>query len=862
MAWLSVGAKRADHEAAGAFSHSLVTGVDSDPRQGTGCYTRKLISPASRLMYMNDKLSTLCGGRELEQSARVEGSTVLLPCCQCPWLCITSYIYIGLPRVDARLVASFPPLLLHPHPFFVSWFPMDQNEPAISERDDNMTALSDHETTIYEDSEACQLDEIEEARKALASCPLDHPDRAECAKSLGYHLNMRYAHTSDISLINEAIEVEREALALRPLGHPDRPNICMNLGASLQVRCEQTGDIALLDEAIELKREALALQPQGHPDQAVSCAVLAASLYVRYKQTGDITLLDEVIELDRKVLALRPPGHPDRAYSCGSLGPSLHLRYEQTGDVALLDEAIELAREALTLRPPGHPDRSNSFTSLAASLYVRYEQTGDFVLLDEAMKLKREALALQPPGHRDRASTCVALSASLHARYQQTGDIALLDEAIELTREALALQPLHHPDQANSYSNLGALLHARYEQVGDVVLLDEAIDFKRKAVVLQPSGHPDRPTSCWNLAGSLTVRYKQTGNVVLLDEAIEAYIDASEHSPAYQAWFPLSQLSQLHLCGPGSSPHYSFSKAFGYLQQSFQHGVDNIHRFISEVSYNTALMWDNFDVWTPHITALLVDVYAKMVDQLPLVAGFVLDTSSRLRSLKSTRRIGSDACVAALLAERPATAVTLLDRAHGIVWTQALHQRDPQMEGAPKDLAIELEDLLRAIAVTMPADPAILPNHPQDLRHRRNTRIQAILQEIRGMPGLARFMLGSTYETLREAARDHPVIVLVAAHGYAFALILASAVQDEPHTLRLDLTSDSLLSLGDSARQAGLRSRLDMRDGNIDERMRVQISKRNVDHQSFRVLADIWRKIVKPVIEHLRLEVSGGIHFP
>jgi hypothetical protein len=588
--------------------------------------------------------------------------------------------------------------------------------------DDNLTTEPEGGTTASEDSELDSVNEIQHAREALASTPLDHPDRAERAASLGYLLYMHYLHTGDIFLINETIELEREALVLRPPGHPDRADSCANLGTSL---------------------------------------------YMRYQQTGDAAPLDEVIELEREALALRPPGHPHRPISCENLGSSLQMCYKQTGNVVLLDEAIELKREALALRPPGHPDRAHS---------------------------------------------CANLGCSLHAHYLQTGDVALLDEAIELKREALTLQP---------------------------------------------SGHPDRAISCANLGSSLSVRYQQTGDVALLDEAIKALIYASEHFSASGAWYPLVLLSWLHLLR--DSPHYSVSGALEYLQKSFQHEVDEIQAFISHVSSTFALVWEHSGVWNLHIIALLAEAYAKMVDRLPLVAGFVLDTSSRLQHLKSTRRIGSDAFVAAVLADQPATAVTLIDRAHGVVWSQALRQRDPQMESAPAILSTELEGLLSAIATRTPVDPAGLPDQrdTQDLRYRQNTRIQAILRQIRAMPGLSHFMLGNTYDTLREVARNHPVVVLVAARGHAFALIMSDAGESKPHALRLTLTSDDLLSLRGSAEQAGLRSRADTRDGHADARMRVQISKMNVNHQPLRVLADIWRKIVKPVIDHLQLEVCS-----
>jgi hypothetical protein len=144
------------------------------------------------------------------------------------------------------------------------------------------------------------------------------------------------------------------------------------------------------------------------------------------------------------------------------------------------------------------------------------------------------------------------------------------------------------------------------------------------------------------------------------------------------------------------------------------------------------------------------------------------------------------------------------------------------MGGAPPELAAELAGHLRAIAAPTPAqlgDSSHLARH-QDARHKRSTRIQAILCEIRATPGSERFMLGNTYATLRKAACKHPVVVLVAGRGHTFALIMSNAAQDQPHTLRLEITSDELSALRVSAEQAGLRSRADMWDCEPGTRLR------------------------------------------
>jgi hypothetical protein len=338
---------------------------------------------------------------------------------------------------------------------------------------------------------------------------------------------------------------------------------------------------------------------------------------------------------------------------------------------------------------------------------------------------------------------------------------------------------------------------------------------------------------------------------------MELCSDALKHSTSIEASRSFHVLSVLHMI-PNTS-HFSLANALGYQNLSFASELHNVHSFILDTKINLSRIWDASSVWDSDTPLQLCNVYTQLIDRLPLAAGFVLDTSSRLQTLKSTHHIGTDACVAAILAVQPSQVIELLDRAHGIVWAQALHQRDPQTEGAPPELAAELAGHLRAIAVPMPTQlgDASQLSHHQDARHKRNTRIQAILREIRAMPALGRFMLGASYDTLRMAAHEHPVIVLVAGRGHAFALIISNAADGHPHALRLQLTSDDLSALRVSAERAGLQSRADMRD--CDPEARLGLASRRtetgVNHKPHQVLAEIWRKVIQPVIEYLQLKV-------
>jgi tetratricopeptide (TPR) repeat protein len=716
--------------------------------------------------------------------------------------------------------------------------------------------VSDSEATMPDDGLADILRDIDHKREALAACPEGHPDRGQRASELGEILRTGYQQIGDVALINEGIKFQREALALYPQSHPDWALSYSDLGLSLYEHCKQARDVAILNEAIELHRKALALRPPGHPDRWVSCNNLGLSLHTRYEQCGDLTLLDEAIAIEREALALLPLGHSDRAVSCNNLSNLLRARYEQCGDLTPLNESIELNREALALRPPGHPDRALSCNNLAVLLHARYSQCGDLSLLDEAIELKREALTLQPPGHPEYAAKCGSLATSLHSRYKQCGDLPLLNEAIKLKREALALQPPGHPDRALSCNNLATSLHERYQQCGDLTLLNEAIKLKREALALRPPGHPKRSILCRQLSLSLIDYYERTKDAALLDEVIELCGYTLEHDTSSMNSRSFVILSVLHLI-PDTS-HFSVVKALHYLDVSLGSEVDNIRDSIRDTSYSLSQLWSLPVIWTTETTLLLSNIYTKIIDKLPLAVGFVLNTPSRLQFLKFRHHLGTDACVAAVLASQPSTAVELLDRAHGLIWTQALHQRDPQMEGAPPELASELAGLLREIAAPLTTQLNDLSYASrQDNRHRQNTRIQVLLREIRAAePGLERFMLGNTYHTLRKAARDHAIVVLAAGRGQAFALIMPNAAADQPHTLHLDLKLDDLQSLQSAAQEAGLRSTANRREGEEPEsRLGLQKSGLHVDHKPLRVLAKIWHKIVKPVLDHLKLEV-------
>jgi hypothetical protein len=115
-------------------------------------------------------------------------------------------------------------------------------------------------------------------------------------------------------------------------------------------------------------------------------------------------------------------------------------------------------------------------------------------------------------------------------------------------------------------------------------------------------------------------------------------------------------------------------------------------------------------------------------------------------------------------------------------------------------------------------------------------------------------MLGHAYTELRKTANKHPVVVLVAARGQAYALIISDSKANSPHPLALSITSDKLSSLRDYAGRAGLRN--GQSPEHMDENTRLGLAKPAKKDTSMAVLSDLWLHVVKPVLDYLQLQVQ------
>jgi hypothetical protein len=226
--------------------------------------------------------------------------------------------------------------------------------------------------------------------------------------------------------------------------------------------------------------------------------------------------------------------------------------------------------------------------------------------------------------------------------------------------------------------------------------------------------------------------------------------------------------------------------------------------------------------------------------------------------LNSSQHLGPRAYWCAIACGRPQLGVELTERARAMIWTQALHMQNPQLSGAPPELASELEVLLKRMnTLRAPEDLMSSSSLDQDVRNRNNDRIHQLIRQIRALPGQERFMRGLSFKELAQCASRNAVVVLVATEGEYHALIL-SADNSESATLKLsDIGPEDLTAMSFEAVAA--RRRGAAPDDVHDDCREMKVSSyKTILHQtrSDIVLGRLWTAVVKPIIDHLGIQVG------
>ncbi|KAG1747616.1 TPR-like protein [Suillus lakei] len=614
--------------------------------------------------------------------------------------------------------------------------------------------------------------------EALALRPVGHTDRSTSLNNLANRLSTRFSHRGNDGDLDEA-------LALRPVGHTDRSTSLNNLAVQLSTRFSHRGNDGDLDEAIALHREALALWPVGHTDRSGSLNNLAVQLSTRFSHRGNDGDFDEAIALHREALALWP--------SLNNLANQLSTRFSHRGNDGDLDEAIALHREALALCPVGHTDRSGSLNNLAVQLSTRFSHRGNDGDLDEAIALDREALALWPSLNN--------LANQLSTRFSHRGNDGDLDEAIALDREALALHP--------SLNNLANQLSTRFSHRGNDGDFDEAIALHREALALRPVGHTNRSSSLNNLAVQLSTRFEHRGNDGDLDEGIALHREALALRPVGHT----DRSGSLNNLAVQLSTRFEHRGNDGDLDEGIA-----LHREALALRPACDLaceqVYVGFSRASQYSHGTELEAYATSMQFLDAFMSATASVSSRHSAMKEfPRTLAVDAASCALrssLENHGDHAVALMKKFRDL---SSLLDKPPAStpEGTAK--------------VSVEAEAA----HYRRLVEEWNRAVE----EIREIEGFSRFLLPPLFSDLQDAARDGPIIVLIASESSCDAIIIPH--KEPPTSIRLPTNLEKLRTLVVTFQEA----------------VEKEADPKGSQSGLIKALRMLWDDVVRPVIEIL-----------
>jgi tetratricopeptide (TPR) repeat protein len=592
------------------------------------------------------------------------------------------------------------------------------------------------------------------ATAAAASDPFHRPlSRVQLARAL----RQRSASTGDPGSLDEAITIGRAGLADDGTPAELRPEFEADLGAALAALAERTVDQAVLAAGIGHLRNAVTASRTGESARAGRLSTLAGTLMVQYEWTEDLGVLDEAIATGRAAVA--ETGEGDRRLSghLSNLGSALLTRFGRTNQPAFAEEAIRTLRRAVAACPEGHPDRAMFLSALGEALRELAESTGDLTALDEAAECLRDSLAAYPEDHPDRVAALGNLTTVLWGQFERSGELSVLREAVTVGRTAAAVIPDGHRFRTPVLSNLSGALGMWAHRTGDQDARDESVRYLREVVDATPEGHANRAMYLANLSTGLRA-VATPRDADLLDEAVDT---ARKAVAATVADHPREarHLFTLGLALERRAPAESDESARETIRAAAA-----IRTAPTSTRIEVAVHWAKSALRAGDIDDAVAG-FAAALELLPRLAGRHLGRGDSEHWLARYAGLASDAAACALEAGDPARAVTLLEQGRGVLLAQAIDGRSDLTDLREREP--ELAD--RFARLTQELDTAETDRHGGSddrggsgapRRRELAAELDRVIDRVRAVPGLERFLLPPKLSQLVAEASAGPVVMI------------------------------------------------------------------------------------------------------
>ncbi|KAG1790464.1 CHAT domain-containing protein [Suillus plorans] len=782
---------------------------------------------------------------------------------------IRAFFELGRPlgggEVIGKLQMSWDELLDHgDEPFDISFPPVHGLHPSFRLKAAIVNACDDQDEALFDSLIDCEIsrdtdaghtqlaayvtsnnvshlnDAIEHFQLVLDLCPVGHPDHVTALTNLAW-ARLKGCIRNDFEDIDATTSLFRDALALRPQSHPDRPLSLYNLTKALSWRHNKKRTAVDIREAAQLYHELLPLCPEGTYLRSIAAGENGVDYVIGACNKLPIDASDEGIRLRRVVLELCPLGHQLRPRALDKLARAVQGRFDQHGSIDDIDTSIQLRREAVSLCPEGHAGHDTYLNNLAYSLQSRFDHQGKPNDLDEAISLHEEALRLCPVGDKSRYYLLDNLGGVLAERFNKRGDIDDITRAISLHREALTLRPSGHPGRDIILNNLALALQTRYDKSHIREDLNEAIDLYRESLRLKRLDHPERHINLSNLSSALCSRFTQTQENEDVEEAIKLCQQSlaalhSLHPDRYYSYFELREayMSRYQILHDPAD----LSLAIENFRFASRHPTQGFPRRIMEV-----IEWARQAEVCGHESALeAYQMCFEHFDSHVMTRSSITSRREAATAFRGARSLPVDAASCAIRRDNLRQAVELVEQGRGQQWSLASRLRTPveDLESANPTLAHNYLELSKLVSNAAQSSATITDRAAADreaMEYRRRTRQwQAAVAEIRDLPAFSRFLLPPSYEDLQAAARQGPVIILVASQ-YSCSAVIVPTSGDPYHVPLPSIALADLKILKDRFTRA-------IRDSS-------RMNPRELRTDLIVLLRIIWDQIMLPIVDVL-----------
>jgi hypothetical protein len=686
-------------------------------------------------------------------------------------------------------------------------------------------------------------------RQVLADVSSEHfkHTRFQAMQYLGADLCAQYDEFGIQQSLQESLELLKEALSGRPPGHPERPFCLYALGVSWMRQFSLSNGDDAWQEGVVCLREAGETCPKGHPAYPSMLLPLVSLVAEEYKRSvKGMPTLEEPMTLCQRALASCSAGHPDRSSCLQAMARIWEARYLEAGRLQDLEMSLSLRREIVNDRRPGHHRRAAAINNLAFGLLKHSVYSGNELVIKEAIPLFHECLTLIDEGIPFYPYALSNLALALQTCYKLTNDLAELQRSIAYHEQVLRhISNSHSPDKAYVVGRVPEALLLRFKRLGGNDDVHRAVELLRESWQSSPATHPTWHSTSCKLANTLCLRFEILQDIRDIMEAREILNSVLERSPPGHRFrsYAMSGLSRLRVAP--FSPFNNLQEGISCLADAASDGNCNIQLRLSHALevLSTIEKHCTGDVLNASLRTGLLDIYAIVIRLLPQVAYYGLDAAARLQVLEKAKDLAPNAAVHALWLDRPQVAVEILEEGRAVFWSQHLRLRT-SYDGLSSQLAQELGDVSYKLQREIDKESPVLA-----ARQELSKQFESLIVHARSLPGLERFMLHETYSNLSLAAVKGPIIVFV-ANDYDSCAIILSAPGVNAQSIRLPEARISHLQ--------ELSGRLDRTShshrGAIESRA-MKLKTQRADAAVDAVYAELWYKIMQPVIAALNLKV-------